>query len=419
MTARHEPCQSAMSIRRTDLGVSAMSAINPSSTDYGILVTEEHEAFRKVVRDFAEKRVAPRAQQIERNNHMDMELVREAGRMGLFGLPFPEEYGGGGGDQLSMVISTEELARVSAAFSTVVMVNYLATTPIFIFGSDHQKKKYLTPIARGEKIGAHAMTEPGAGSDVAGITSTAKKKGDKYIINGKKMFITNGDKADIFLIFARTSPPDPAKRHLGITAFIVEKDTPGFLIGQRNEVIGLRGDQPVELLMDNLEVPAESVLGAEGNGFKIALTAYDHGRTGVAAQGTGLAQASLEAALSYASQRQTFGNYLLTYQQVQFKIAEMAAAVHTARLVTYWACIRLMKGTGFIEASSIAKIMATEAAEKNAHQAMLIMGAYGVSSDNQVERFLRDSQIIKTYEGTNDIQRLTIMKEIAKGMGVP
>ena len=348
----------------TSNGVDAMSAINPSSTDYAIVVTEEHEAFRKVVREFAEKRLAPRAQQIEKENKMDMDLVKEAGKLGLFGLPFPEKYGGGGGDQLSIAIATEELARFSAAFSAVVMVNYLFTTPIFLFGNEAQKTKYLAPIARGERIGAHAMTEAGAGSDVAAITSSAKKEGNKYIINGRKMFITNGDKADTFLLFARTSALDQVQRHSGITAFIVEKGMPGFRVGQRNEVIGLRGDQPVELIMENLEVPAENVLGAEGNGFKIALTTYDYGRSEVAAQGTGLAQASLEAALSYASQRQTFGNYLLSYQQVQFKLAEMATAVHTARLATYWACVRLMKGTGFIEASSIAKILATEAAER-------------------------------------------------------
>jgi alkylation response protein AidB-like acyl-CoA dehydrogenase len=395
-----------------------MSTVSPSSTDYAIFVTEEHEAFRKVVRDFAEKQLAPRAAKIDRENEMDMALVKEAGKLGLFGLPFPEKYGGGEGDQLSIVIATEELARFSAAFSAVVGVNYLVTTPIFLFGNEEQKMEYLAPIARGEKLGAHAMTEPGAGSDVAAITTTAQKQGDGYVINGKKMFITNGDKADTFLIFARTSPPDPVKRHMGITAFIVEKGTAGLEVGQRNEMIGLRGDQPVELIFEDLKLPKENVLGAEGNGFKIALTTYDHGRTGVAAQGTGLAQASLEAALSYATQRQTFGNYLLSYQQVQFKIAEMASAVHTARLATYWAAASMIKGKGFIEASSVAKIVATEAAEKNAHMAMLIMGAYGVSSDNSVERFLRDSQIIKTYEGTNDIQRLTIMKEIAKGMGV-
>jgi len=395
-----------------------LSPFSLRTLNYNIALSEEHEAFRRVVRDFAEKELAPRAPKIDRENQMDMGIVREAGKMGLFGLPFPEEYGGGNGDNLSLVIASEELARFSAAFAAVVGVNYLVTTPIFLFGTEEQKMRYLVPIAKGDKLGAHGMTEPGAGSDVAGISSTARKEGSKYVLNGKKMYITSGDKADIFLIFARTSPPDPAKRHRGITAFIVEKGTPGFQIGQRIDVIGLRGDQPVELLLENLEVPEENVLGEVGNGFKIALTTYDHGRAGVAAQGTGLAQAALEAALAYSTQRQTFGNYLLSYQQVQFKIAEMAATVHTARLCTYWAAMRLRDERGFIEASSTAKIVATEAAEKNAHMAMLIMGAYGVSTDSQVERILRDSQVIKTYEGTNDIQRLTIMKEIAKEMGV-
>jgi alkylation response protein AidB-like acyl-CoA dehydrogenase len=395
-----------------------LSVFSLRPMNYNITLTEEHEAFRNVVRQFAEKELAPRAQKIDRENEMDMQLVKQAGKMGLFGLPFPEKYSGGNGDELSLVIATEELARFSAAFSAVVGVNYLVSTPLFLFGNEEQKMKYLVPIARGEKLGAHAMTEPGAGSDVAGITSTARKEGGRYVINGKKMFITSGDKADIFLVFARTSPPDAMRRHTGITAFIVEKGAPGLRIGQRIDVIGLRGDQPVELLLENLEVPEENVLGAVGNGFKIALTTYDHGRTGVAAQGTGLAQAALEAALSYSTQRQTFGNYLLSYQQVQFKIAEMVASVHTARLATYWAAMRMSEGKGFIEASSTAKIVATEAAERNAHMAMLIMGAYGVSADTGVERILRDSQIIKTYEGTNDIQRLTIMKEIAKEMGV-
>lgn len=395
-----------------------MSTLSPSSLDYVIQVSEEHEAFRKIVREFAEKELAPLAAKIDKENEMDMELVRKAGRLGLFGVPFPEEYGGSSGDDLSLVLATEELARFSAAFSAVVGANYLVSVPVFLFGTDEQKKKFLTPIARGEKIAAHAMTEPGAGSDVAGITTTATKDGGKYVINGKKMFITNGDKADLYLIFARTSPPEEGKRHRGVTAFIVEKGTVGLKVGQRINTIGLRGDQPVELVFENLEVPEGNIVGEIGRGVSVALTTYDHGRVGVAAQGTGLAQAALEAALNYSTQRQTFGEYLLTYQQVQFKIAEMAAAVQTARLLTYWAATLTMKGKDFIKASSIAKIAATEAAESNAHKAMMIMGAYGVSADMQVERILRDSQVIKTYEGTNDIQRLTIMKEIAKEMGV-
>ncbi len=395
-----------------------MSTLSHSSMDYSIEVSEDHEAFRKIVRDFAEKELAPVAQKIDVENEMDMGLVRKAGELGLFGIPFPQEYGGSSGDDLSLVLTSEELARFSAAFSAVVGANYLVSVPLFIFGNDEQKKKFLTPIARGQKLAAHAMTEPGTGSDVAGITTSARKDGQKYVINGKKMFITNGDKADLYMVFARTGPPEEGKRHRGVTAFMVEKGTPGLKVGQRINTIGLRGDQPVELVFENMEVPEENIVGEMGRGVNVALTTYDHGRVGVAAQGTGLAQAALEAALNYSTQRQTFGEYLLSYQQVQFKIAEMAAAVQTARLLTYWAATLTHKGTNFIKASSIAKIAATEAAESNAQKAMLIMGAYGVSSDMQVERILRDSQVIKTYEGTNDIQRLTIMKEIGKEMGV-
>jgi acyl-CoA dehydrogenase len=395
-----------------------VSTLSPSLSDYEIAFTEEHESLRKVMREFAEKEIAPVARKIDKENKIEPELIKKAATLGLFGVSFPEQYGGAGGDELSLVIATEEIARFSAAYSAVVGASYLVSTPIYAFGNENQKKRYLVPLAKGEKIGAHAMTEPGTGSDVAAIATTAEKKGGKYVINGRKMFITNGDKADIFLIFARTSPMEADKRHHGITAFIAERGMAGLNVGQRIDVIGLRGDQPVELTFDNLEVPEENILGELGRGVRIALSTYDHGRVGVSAQGTGLAQAALEAALNYSTQRQTFGNYLLTYQQVQFKIAEMAAAVHTARLTTYWAATRSMKGKDYVKASSIAKITATEAAEKNAHMAMLIMGAYGVSKDMDVERILRDSQIIKTYEGTNDIQRLTIMKEVAKEMGV-
>jgi alkylation response protein AidB-like acyl-CoA dehydrogenase len=395
-----------------------MGTLTTSPSDYNIFLTEEHEALRKAVREFAEKEVAPVAKKIDRENRMDMSLIRKAADLGLFGLSFPPEYGGAGGDELSLTVATEEIARFSAAVSAVIGASYLVSTPLFVFGTEAQKKRYLPPLLRGEKIGAHAMTEPSTGSDVAAITTTATKKGSRYVINGRKMFITNGDKAETFLIFARTSPMTSEKRHRGITAFLAEKGTPGLNVGQRIDVIGLRGDQPMELVFDNLEVPEENVVGELGGGAKIALSTYDHGRIGVSAQGTGLAQAALEAALNYSTQRQTFGNPLLTYQQVQFKIAEMTAAVHTARLLTYWAATRSMKAKDYVIASSIAKITATEAAEKNAHMAMLIMGAAGVTADMDVERILRDSQIVKTYEGTNDIQRLTIMKEVAREMGV-
>jgi alkylation response protein AidB-like acyl-CoA dehydrogenase len=396
----------------------SMSTVLPLATDYLVNVTENHESYRKVVREFAEKVIAPHAMRIDKENEMNMEIVRKASEIGVFGIPFPEEYGGAGADDLTLAIAVEELTRISAACATAIIASYLVSTPLFLFGNEEQKKKYLPPLAKGEKLGAHAMTEPGAGSDVAGIKTTAEKKGGNYVINGRKLFITNGDKANVYLVFARTSPPDKSKRHLGVTAFLVERETPGLNVGQRLNVIGLRGEQPVELVFDNMEVPEENILGELGRGVRIALTTYDHGRIGVAAQGVGLAQAALEAALKYSVQRQTFDNYLLSYQQVQFKIAEMAAAVHTSRLLTYWAASLSKNGKDFLKAASIAKITATEAAEKNAHLAMLIMGAYGVSTETGVERLLRDSQVIKTYEGTNDIQRLTIVKEIVKELGI-
>ncbi|MCL5788813.1 MAG: acyl-CoA dehydrogenase family protein [Candidatus Marsarchaeota archaeon] len=390
-----------------------------SVTDYAVQLTPEHEAFRKVVREFADKVIAPKAAEIDRRNEMDPEVLEKAAEIGLFGIPFPEEYGGGGGDDLMMAIAVEELTRASAACATAIIASYLVSTPLYIFGNEAQKKKYLPLLASGKKLGAHGMTEPVAGSDVAGIQSTAAKRGDSYVLNGRKMFITNGDKADIFLLFARTSPPEPGKRHRGITAFLVERGTPGFTVGQRIAVTGLRGEHPVELVFNDLSVPGENVLGEVGGGARIALTTYDHGRIGVAAQGVGLAQAALDAALKYSVQRQTFGNYLLTYQQVQFKVAEMVSAVETSRLLTYWAASLSKQGKKFVKAASIAKVTATEAAESNAHKAMLIMGGYGVSVETGVERLLRDSQVIKTYEGTNDIQRLTIVRETAREMGLP
>ncbi len=316
---------------------------------------------------------------------------------------------------LTLAIVVEEISRVSAACSVVFVASYLVSEPLYEFGTEEQKRRFLIPLAKGQKFGAHAMTEPGAGSDVAGIQTTAKKADAEYVINGRKIFITNGERADIFLVFARTSPsPSPEKRHLGITAFLVEKNTPGLQVGKRIETMGLRGSQPVEIILDKVSVPNENILGREGEGAYVALNTYDRGRIGVSAQGVGIAQAAYEAALKYAATRTAFESKLLEFQQIQFKLAEMAVEVHSARLLTYWAASLLDQGKDFVKAASIAKIVATEAAEKAALAAMMIHGAYGVSTDYPVERYLRDVQIIKTYEGTNDIQRLTIAKELVK-----
>jgi len=394
-----------------------MSELSPSSLDYTIHVKEEHEEYRKVIRDFSQKLVLPKVQKIESENALEDELVKRLCETGIMGITFPEEYGGAGADNLTLAIAVEELSRVCTALATLVVANYLVSTPIYLFGNEEQKRKYLAPLAKGQKIGAHAMTEAGAGSDVSAITTQAQKVDGGYRITGRKLFITNGDRAHIYLVFARTSPPDPRKRHLGVTAFIVERGAQGLRIGQRLNVIGLRGDQPVELIFEDVFVPEENVLGEIGRGVRIALSTYDRGRIGVAAQGVGIAQAALEAALKYSTQRETFGNKLLSYQQVQFKIAEMVSSVHAARILTYWAASLADQAKPFVKAASIAKIVATEAAERNAHAAMLIMGAYGVSQETGVERLLRDSQVIKTYEGTNDIQRLIVAREVAKEVG--
>lgn len=392
-----------------------MSTLLPSLRDCEIHIAPHHEDFRAIVKEFVKREIEPLADQIDKQNEVPLPLVQKAAQLGLLGITFPPEYGGSGGDSLSMAIAIEEMARVSAATSTVIMASYLVSEPLYEFGTEDQKHNYLIPLAKGDTIGAHAMTEPAAGSDVAGIQSTARLVGNKWVLNGRKIFITNGDKAHIFLVFARTSPP-PAmeKRHLGLSGFLIERGTPGFQIGSRVETIGLRGSQPVELLLDNVEVPPENLLGREGDGARIALSTYDRGRIGVAAQGVGIAQAAYEAAANYASTRVAFESPLLQFQQVQFKLADIAIDLHAARLLTYWAATQRDQGRDFIKAASIAKVFATEAAEKASLTAMMIHGGYGVATQHRVERYLRDTQIIKTYEGANDIQRLTIARQLIR-----
>lgn len=387
----------------------------PRATDYVVKVDAQHEEFRHIIREFAAKEIEPIAKEIDRSNAVPDSLIKKGVELGLPGIGVREEYGGTGAGMLSLAIVVEEISRISAACSVVFVASYLVSEPLQEFGTEEQKRRFLVPLAKGQKFGAHAMTEPGAGSDVAGIQTTATKDDGEYVINGRKIFITNGDRADVFLVFARTSPPpSPDKRHLGITAFLIERGTLGLQTGKKIETMGLRGSQPVEIILDQVRVPKENILGREGEGAYVALNTYDRGRIGVSAQGVGIAQAAYEAALKYAATRTAFESRLLEFQQVQFKLAEMAVELHSARLLTYWAASLLDQGKDFVKAASIAKIVATEAAEKAALAAMMIHGAYGVATDYPVERYLRDVQIIKTYEGTNDIQRLTIAKELIK-----
>ncbi len=387
----------------------------PKTADYEVRLTSEHETLRHTIRDFAEKEIRPVAADIDRKNQISRDLINRIAKLGVTAITYKEEYGGLGADLLSMVIAIEELARVSAACSTIFVASHLVSEPLNEWGTVEQKKRYLTPMVSGDKIGAHAMTEPGAGSDIAGIKSTAKLHGGHWEINGRKMFITNGEIADIYLVFARTGPP-PSKeqRHIGLSAFIVERGTEGFQVGSKIETTGLRGSQPSELILDHVKIPKDNLLGKEDEGFYIGVKTYDRGRIDVAAQGVGISQAAYEAAVSYAQTRISFETPLIDFQQVQYKLAEMAIGLHTARLLTYWAASLKDQGKDFVKAASIAKVTSTETAEKLALMAMMIHGGYGVATEYPVERFLRDSQIIKTYEGTNDIQRLTIAKQLLK-----
>jgi len=385
-----------------------------SVTDFEVKLSEEHELFRKSVREFAEKNVAPFVERGEKEGAIPEEALLKAKEFGLFGLGIPQEYGGQGGDVLSVALATEELSRVWASYAVRVMSTGLFATPILLFGSEEQKKKFVTPVARGEKTGAFANTEPSAGSDVAGITTKAERSERGYVLSGRKIFITNGGVAHYYVVSARTSPPSD-KRWKGISLFVVERDTPGFRVVSRIETMGLRASNTAELVFEKAEVPRENLIGEEGMGFKYIMQTFDTTRVGVAAQAVGVAQAALERLVSYSIERHAFGAPIISYEMVQEKVAECLAELSAARLLTYWAA-SLMQSSKIdqaIVAASIAKLLATEIAERIALRSMIVHGGYGVSSGG-VERLLRDVEIMKTYEGTNDIQKLIIVREAAR-----
>ncbi|MEB3847004.1 MAG: acyl-CoA dehydrogenase family protein [Desulfurococcales archaeon] len=391
-----------------------------SVEDFKIEINEEHELFRKAVREVIENKVLPRWQEIEKNNEIPREIFEEFAAQGFFGVGIPEEYDGQGGGQTLVAILTEEVARAVPSLAVAIGVNHLFGIPILLFGTEEQKKKYIPPIARGEAFGAHANTEPAAGSDVAGIQTKAKKENDHYVITGRKIFISGAEKADYFVVSARTMPIEQAlketgKRWYGISLFIVERDTPGLKIGQRFNVIGMRGEQPYEVILDEVKVPAENLVGKENEAFKYIVTTYDHTRIGIAAQAVGIAQATFEQALNYALQREAFGQPLIQFEMIIQKLADMYMKLEAARLLTYWAATLADQGRReFVIASSLAKAFATEAAEWIARQAIQIHGGIGVDEETGVARYLRDAVITTIYEGTNEIQRLTIVRQLVR-----
>ncbi|MEM3803303.1 MAG: acyl-CoA dehydrogenase family protein [Conexivisphaerales archaeon] len=385
-------------------------------SDYEIRFTPEQEMFREFVREFAEKDVAPRVQYIAENDAVPDDLLKRMAELGFQGIAVPPEYGGQGGNQVTVSIFSEEVAKVCPALTALIGVNGLFVIPILLYGNEEQKKKYVYPVAKGEKRGAHATSEAVAGSDVAGIQTKAEKSGNVWKINGRKAFISGGDIADYFVVLARTSPP-PSKRERwrGLTFFIVEKGAEGFHVARRMKKIGLKGSRIVELQFDNVEVPDENRLGPEGEGFKIALETYDHGRIGVAAQALGIAQALFEKSLNYSLQRYTFERPLIQYQMIDTYLADMLMKLVSARHLVYWAAtLADQNREEYKFAASLAKAYATEAAEWAAMKAINIYGGAGVITETGIERYLRDVEITKIYEGANEIQRLVIIRQLLK-----
>ena len=369
-------------------------------------LNEEQILLQRTVRDFAEAEVKPHARELDETGHFPRETFRKAAELGLTGVAIPESEGGAGMDYICYGIMIEEIARVCASTSVVLSVqNSLYCDPIHRFGTDAQKEKFLVPFARGEKIGCYALTEPQAGSNAAALATKAVRKGDAYVINGTKAWITNGGAADAALVYVNTQPEKGEK---GITALVVEKGTRGFAVGKEEKKLGINATACTELSFSDCEVPLGNRIGNEGEGYKVALSTLDGGRIGIAAQATGIAQGAFEAALSYAQQRQAFGHPISDFQAIQFMLADMATELDAARLLARRAAWKQDSGARFTMEASIAKLFASEMSTRVTHKAIQIHGGYGYSREYPVERNYRDARITEIYEGTSEIQRLVI-----------
>ncbi len=372
--------------------------------------TPEHEAMRAKIRAFAEEEIKPLAFMLDQGNEFPAEAVAKLGKLGLMGIPFPKEYGGAGLDILSYAIAVEELSRVDGGSGTILSAHVsLGSYPIFAFGSEAQKKKYLTPLAKGEKIGAFGLTEPNAGSDAGGTETIAVLKGDHYVLNGGKIFITNAPKAETYVVFAVTTP-DIGTR--GISAFIVEKGFKGFDFGDHYDKMGIRSSVTAELIFNDVKVPVENLLGKEGDGFKIAMATLDGGRIGIAAQALGIAQGAYEAALTYAKERVQFGKPIGFQQAVGFKLADMATKLRCARMLVYSSAELKEHHEPYGMESSMAKMYASDIALEVTNDALQIFGGTGFLKGMDVERMYRDAKITTIYEGTNEIQRVVISSHL-------
>jgi len=371
-------------------------------------LTEEQNLIREMVRDFAENEIAPTAASRDEEEAFDRDLMfGRLAELGLTGIVFPEEYGGGGADYISYSIAVEELSRVCASTGVTLSAHLsLGSNPIYLFGSEEQKQKFLTPLAQGETMGAFGLTEPSAGSDAGGTRTTAVRDGDDWILNGTKVFITNAGEAETYVVLARTDRD--AQKHHGITAFIVEKGTPGFSFGKKEHKMGIRSSPTMELVFEDCRIPDANRLGEEGQGFKVAMKTLDGGRIGIASQALGIAQGALDATVEYCREREQFSKPITAFQGVQFQIADMATQVESARLLVYNAAYRASNGLGYSKESAMAKLFASETAMKVTTQAVQLHGGYGYTREFPVERMMRDAKITEIYEGTSEIQRIVI-----------
>jgi butyryl-CoA dehydrogenase len=375
-------------------------------------LTEEQKLLQRTVREFAEAEVKPLAAELDETGRFPRETLRKAAELGLTGISVPEEWGGAGMDHMSYAIVMEEIARVCASTSVILSVqNSLYCGTLEKFGTDDQKKRFLVPFARGEKIGCYALTEPQAGSNAAALKTKAVLKSDRYIVNGTKAWITNGGAADAGVIYVNTQPEKAEK---GITALVIEKGTPGFAVGKEEKKMGIHATACVELSFADCEVPVANRIGNEGDGYKIALTTLDGGRIGIASQATGIAQGAFEAALAYAKERQAFGHPIAEFQAIQFMLADMATEIDAARLLARRAAWKQDTGQRFSMEAAIAKLFASEMATRVTHKAIQIHGGNGYSREYPVERAYRDARITEIYEGTSEIQRLVIAGWVLK-----
>ena len=371
-------------------------------------LTDEQQLIRDAVREFAEAEVAPIAGELDRDHRFPRELLPKLAEMNLMGMPYPEKVGGAGADYLSYVIAIEELSRACATTSVIVSAHSsLATWPVFKFGTEAQQEKFLHDMASGRRLGAFALTEPAAGTDAGAGTTTATLHADGYALNGSKMFITNAPYAEVYIVFAKTDPERGAR---GISAFIVEKDTPGFSVGEAEHKLGIRGSSTPPVYLSDCRVPREALLGGEGDGFKIAMATLDGGRIGIAAQALGIAQGALDASVAYAKERVQFGKPIATLQAIQWMIADMATEIDAARLLVYRAASFLDNGKPYSTEGAMAKLFASEMATRVAGKAIQIHGGYGYTESYPVERNYRDAKITEIYEGTSEVQRMVIAR---------